>query len=234
MQGTKLMIEGPFAKSGKTLLATELTIFSLNQDPDIIGFGNMDINHEQFEKRKIVSPSFFDKDREYLCVLDEVDVRYSYQKHYWNEGLLAFWGFGASHNKCAIVATVQREYQELETKYLRQYHIILESLLFNRKGIPYAIAGYFTLPFVYRFFQFIYLAINRYDPYEANVYRTDFYDFAPEVSERNRIKGKEQNNEEKPKRKLMCDNCSHTWFPVVDHPVSCPKCKKRFGYSRLD
>lgn len=228
------MIEGPFAKSGKTLLATDFTVFSLDMDPDLIGFGNMKITHDQFEKRKHVDPSFFDPDRDYLCVLDEVDVRYPYQKAYWNEGLLAFWGFGASHNRCAIIATVQREYRELETKYLRQYHITIEELLFNRNRIPYAIAGYFSQPFYYPFFQYINLGINRYDPFERNVYRTDFYDFTPEVLERKRTKETSNNNEKMKPSKLICDNCNHVWTPITAHPLSCPRCKKRFGYGRAE
>ena len=68
MQGSKLVIEGPFAKSGKTALAVTLGIMKMDQNPDLIGFGNLGIKHDQFEKRKSITPSYFDRDREYLCI----------------------------------------------------------------------------------------------------------------------------------------------------------------------
>ena len=229
MQGTKLVIEGPFAKSGKTALAVTLGIMKMDQNPDLIGFGNLGIKHDQFEKRKSITPSYFDRDREYLCIIDELDIRYSHQKTYWNEGLTAFWGFGASHNKCAVVVTVQREYNELRRKLLRQCHILIERLFWNSKtNLPFEIAGRIVHPLTYPFRQNIDICINRYDPYEPEVHRIDFYDFTPQVLERDR-----KNNDlkvEKPKNKLLCEKCGWEWTPKTQNPLVCPRCGKRFGY----
>jgi hypothetical protein len=219
--GTKIVIEGPYSKSGKTFLAAFFTKFSLDKHANYRGYGNITINHPHYKKVETLEPSDFKPKYKYIVVIDELDIKYPYQKSYYNEGLLAFWGMGASHHRAAIIATIQREYAELEKKYLRHYHIIAQRTLVNsHTDLPFAVTGRFIKPYQFHFTQNVELALGIYDPWESDVSRINFENFAINLG---KIKG-ESPGKNGPKSMLRCFRCHHSWKPIVDQPKQCPGC----------
>lgn len=192
--GTKTIIEGPWAKSGKTLLVVTFVLLALKVKPNLIVYANIDIDHPNCHKVKKLTPDDFKEGKEYVVVIDEMDTKYSWQKSYWNEGLMAFWGEGASHNNCSILATIQHVYTELDKKLKRKYQIKIDHLYENSQTkLPFKVDVHFTKPIYDERSQNVDIAIGKYNPQEKGIERINFIGFVPEVEEREEKNSKNEN-----------------------------------------
>lgn len=183
--GSKVIIEGPYAKSGKTWLASTIALSALKKNSNLIGLGNMYLDHERYSQVKKITRKQLDNDEPKLVLLDELDTKWTWQKNYWLEGLLTFWGYGASHFDCAVLGTVQHEYNMLREKLLRRFHIFVKYPLINEStGMPYGVFVEFQKPFYYPLKFTSQESYKYYNFKDRNVTWIDFSDFNSKVLER--------------------------------------------------
>ena len=194
-QGTKIIIEGRTQKSGKTLLGGSIIEKALDTNPGWRAFGNMPMDITHYECVDELTPDMFEKGVKYIVFFDELDINYPYQLSYDNYGLMAFWGMGSSHNRAAVIVTLQNDYSELQRKLQRNVKIVVERALFNPDTkLPFAVIG--TLAYsVYhnkqlQFLQNISNIVGKYDPYEEVTHRIKLWSFGTTNKDREDAKNK--------------------------------------------
>ena len=185
--GSKVIIEGSYAKSGKTWLASTIALSALKKNKNLIGLGNMYLDHERYSQVNKITRKQLDTDEPKIVLLDEIDTKWTWQKNYWLEGLFTFWGYGASHFDCAVLGTVQHEYQSLRDKLLRRFHIFVKYPLINEStDKPYGVLAEFQKPFYYPLKFFNKESYKYYNFKDRSVTWIDFSDFNSKVLERER------------------------------------------------
>ena len=178
LQGSKIIIEGTKQKAGKTLLGVSMCLAFANLNPKIVIYGNIDVDHPNYTKKSKITRKDFDKDKQYLLFYDEVDLDFPYQDHHYNEGFWAFWGRGSSHNKCAVIITIQNEYAQMRNTLQRTCHILVHRTLVNSNTtLPFMVLGellYSEYGSRGEFDQNIENAVGRYDPYDNQDNKINF------------------------------------------------------------
>lgn len=227
LQGSKIVIEGMKQKAGKTLLAVTMCVAYAKKNPDVIIYGNMAIKHPNYTQKQTIKQSDFKKNKLYILLIDELDLEYSWQDAHYNEGIWAFWGRGSSHNKCAMVCTIQNEYAQMRNTLRRTCHILVHRPVVNQETQkPYSVLCdvlYSEYGITGEFNQNIEKALGLYDPYAIADMKINFLSWSSR-----RIRP--ENIQKEKRSKLFCKSCGKEWVPKTRHPVSCPKCKTSFGY----
>ena len=178
LQGSKIIIEGRNQKSGKTLLGVSMCVNYTAFDPEIIIYGNIPVEHSNYILKTKLTQKDFKKGKRYIVFIDEADLDYTWQDAHYNEGMWAFWGRGSSHNRCAVVITIQNEYGSMKRGLQRTSHILVNRTIFNGEtNLPFVVIGellYSNVGLRGEFIQNIENAVNRYDPYNIGETKIDF------------------------------------------------------------
>lgn len=177
LQGTKVIIEGTKQKSGKTLLGASICTASANYDPKVVIYGSIPVDHPNYTQKDKITQKDFDSQKRYIVFVDEADLDYPWQDAHYNEGFWAFWGRGSSHNKCAVVITIQKEYAQMRSLQ-RTCHILVYRTIFNSyTNLPFMVLGevlYSEYGFRGEFDLNIENIIGKYDPYDNQDNKIDF------------------------------------------------------------
>lgn len=178
-RGSKLIVAGRYQKSGKTLFIVCLVLSYLKKYPDCFAYGNMFIKHSRYKKVTKLTLKHFRKKGilRYIVVIDEADLNYPWQMAHKNQGFWAFWGKGASHNRCAVVISIQNEYKQMAGQLQRTNEVYCDGVIFE-DNLPILVIGDLINP-LEPFKQDITNAVGKYDPYENDDLRINFSDFIP-------------------------------------------------------